>query len=382
MSQRVPCTLMRGGTSKAVFFNARALPDDPALRDQVLMAALGSPDPRQIDGLGGADPLTSKVAIVSPSTRPGADVDYTFAQVAVDRPEVSYVNNCGNISSAVGPYAIDESMVAAVAPVSIVRIFNTNTGKLILARVPVVEGRAATEGDSRVDGVPGTGPEIELTFCDPGGAVTRRLLPTGDVAETVSLDGVTRLRVSVVDCGTLYAFVPASDLSLEGTETPAEIEGRPGFMATVGRLRELVAARLTEAGAVSVEKGGALRTSLKVAVVARPPAANPAGVDVVARILNPGKVHKAFAVTGAIALAGAAAIPGTVLGELLGAPGRRLVIGHPAGSMTVRVEGALVDGSPQIESVTVTRTARRIMDGFVYVRRLPGVGPLAKDPAA
>ena len=370
MGRRVPCTVMRGGTSKAVFFAARELPADPALRDRVLMAVMGSPDPRQIDGLGGADPLTSKVAIVSPSSRPGADVDYTFAQVAVDRPEVSYVNNCGNISSAVGPYAIDEAMLPVLEPSTTVRIFNTNTGKLILSRVPVVDGRAATEGDDRVDGVPGSGAQIDLTFCDPGGAVTGRLMPTGHALDTVKLDESTRLSASVVDCGTLYAFVPAADLALQATESPAEIEARPGLMARVGRLREVLAARLTDTGVVSADKGRALRTSLKVAVVGPPPAGSPSGIDVVARILNPGKVHKAFAVTGAIALAGAAAIPGSVLGSWLGSPGsRRLVIGHPAGEMAVEVESAGDGDLPRIGGVTLSRTARRIMDGFVYVPR-------------
>jgi hypothetical protein len=321
------------------------------------------------------------VAIVSRSTRQGVDVDYTFGQVALDRPEVSYVNNCGNISSAVGPYAIDEALVGAVEPVSTVRIFNTNTGKMILSRVPVVNGRAATVGECRIDGVPGAGPEIGLTFCDPGGAVTGRLLPTGVPLETIALDDGLHLTVSIVDCGTLYGFVPARELSLEGTEVPAEIEARPGLMATAQRLREALATRLVESGVVSAEKGRALRTSLKIAVVAAPPPGSPAGVQVVARILNPAKVHKAFAVTGAIALAGASAIPGTVLDGWLGAPGsRRLVIGHPAGSMAVEVEGTMVEGSPQIQGVTVTRTARRIMDGFVYLPA--GAGGFAAGSAA
>jgi 2-methylaconitate cis-trans-isomerase PrpF len=361
---------MRGGTSKAVFFAARELPADAELRDRLLLSVMGSPDPRQIDGLGGADPLTSKVAIVGPSSRPGADVDYTFAQVAVDRAEVSYVNNCGNISSAVGPYAIDEAMLPVLDPSTTVRIFNTNTGKLILSRVSVVDGRAATEGEARIDGVPGTGSQIDLTFCDPGGAVTGSLLPTGRALEEVVLDESTRLSTSVVDCGTLYAFVPAADLALQASESPAEIEARPGLMARVGRLREVIAGRLADAGVVSADKGRALRTSLKVAVVGPAPAGSPPGIDVVARILNPGKVHKAFAVTGAIALAGAAAIPGSVVGGWLGASGsRRLVIGHPAGEMAVEVESAGGGGLPRINGVTLPRTARRIMDGFVYVPR-------------
>ncbi len=368
---------MRGGTSKGVILNADDLPRDPAERDRTILAIFGSPDSRQINGLGGADPLTSKVAIISRSTRPGADIDYLFGQVGIDKPEVSYANNCGNISSAVGPYAVQAGLVTPTEPFTTVRIFNVNTGKRILAQFRVEGGTPVTEGDCRIDGVPGSGAPIRLTFCDPAGGATGEFLPSGNAIDRIDVDGET-LEVSIVDCGNLYALTPASGLGLTGQEAPAEIEQRKAVAEQVDALRRELADRLTAWGAVSVERGRALRTALKVAIVAGPAQVKATDgsvrqADVVSRILNPGKVHKSYAVTGAIALASAGALPDSVVGRLLlpvEEPGiRRIRIGHPQGTIEAEIEYTSDGAVPTIKGATVTRTARCIMEGVVH---LPG----------
>src|SRR5581483_1565319 len=210
MGCRVRAVFVRGGTSRALVFHARDLPERAAW-DPIFLAALGSPDPygRQLDGLGGGISSLSKVAVVGPPTHPDADVDYTFGQVEVSRPVVDYRGNCGNISSAIGPFAIDEGLVAAEAPLTRVRIHNTNTRKLIHARVPVEGGRAAVHGDFALDGVPGTGARIALDFLDPGGAVTGRLLPTGAARDVLDVPGLGALAASLVDATTPLAVVRA-----------------------------------------------------------------------------------------------------------------------------------------------------------------------------
>jgi 2-methylaconitate cis-trans-isomerase PrpF len=372
---KIPCRVMRGGTSKGILLNASDLPAGLPERDRVIQAIFGSPDPRQIDGLGGADPLTSKVAIIAPSDRPDADVIYTFGQVGIEKAEIAYANNCGNLSAAVGPYAVDEGLVKPDEPYTTVRIFNTNTRKRILSYFPVSRGRAATEGDCRIDGVPGSGAPIRLTFCDPAGAVTGKLLPTGRAVDHVILGDGTRVEVSVVDCAALYTFIPAADLGLAGGESPAEIDARDDVAKKVDEVRRELSGRLTEIGAVSAARGKMLRASLKVAVVS---AAGGEGTGhgarsadhAVSRILNPGRTHKAFAVTGAIALAAASTVPGTVVARLVPAQAgqtQRVSIGHPKGSIEAAIEYQRAESMPSITSATITRTARLIMEGFVHV---------------
>ena len=190
-NKKIPCVYMRGGTSKAVFFNAANLPDNEAERNWLILSAFGSPDHRQIDGLGGAAAPTSKTAIIKKSDRPGIDVDYTFGQVAITKLVVDYAMNCGNISSTVGPYAVDEGLVEAVEPETVVRIYNTNTGKEIDAVVPVKNGRAVTEGDFAIEGVPGTAAKVTLKFIAPQGGASGSLLPTGHARDTIAVEGKT-----------------------------------------------------------------------------------------------------------------------------------------------------------------------------------------------
>ena len=220
---KIPCVFMRGGTSKALFFHEKDLPEDESLRDKIILSALGSPDVRQIDGMGGGTTTTSKVAIIKKSSREGVDIDYTFRQVSPESSIVGKTMNCGNISSAVGPFAIDEGLVEAVEPVTSVRVFNTNTNKLMVLHVAVGNGRALTEGNFEIDGVPGTGAKIQIEFSNPQGAVSGRLLPTGSPLDTIVIDGKT-YEYSLLDVGNPTVFVRAEQFGLSGLELPAEFE--------------------------------------------------------------------------------------------------------------------------------------------------------------
>ena len=235
---RVPAVFMRGGTSNAVVFDRRHLPDDEAGRERLFIAALGSPDPygRQLDGMGGGISSLSKVCIVGPPSRPDADVDYTFGQVAVDRPQIDWSSNCGNMSSAIGPFAVDEGMVETSGPEGVVVIHNTNTGKLIRSRFPVEDGRAAVEGETTIPGVSGTGAPVDLEFLDPGGAGTGTLLPTGNVLDLLEVEGAGSVPVSLVDAANPFVFVDASDVGIAGTEMPAALDARPEVMEHLERV--------------------------------------------------------------------------------------------------------------------------------------------------
>ncbi len=379
MQRRIRAVFVRGGTSRALVFHHRDLPGDRAPWDGIFLAALGSPDPggRQLDGLGGGISSLSKVAVVGPSSRPDADVDYTFGQVEVTRAAVDYRGNCGNISSAIGPFAIDEALVLALEPLTVVRIHNTNTRKLIHAHIPVEAGQAAVRGDFVLDGVPGSGARIALDFLDPGGAVTGRLLPTGHPQDALEVAGLGTIAASLVDATNPMVFVRAKDLGLDGTERPEELDGRPGLPARLEAIRGAAAVRMG-LGQSPAEAGRTSPAVPKIAIVA-PPAVyrtlagspvEPHAVDLAARIVSMGKVHRAFALTGAMCLAVAARIPGTVAHEAaaLAHAAGDVRIGHPSGVLPVAAAVARgPDGTPVAQTVTVYRTARRLMEGFVLV---------------
>jgi hypothetical protein len=361
--RRIPAVYMRGGTSRCLVFHARDLPAPGPARDAVLLSALGSPDPngRQLDGLGGGISSLSKAVIIGPPTRPGADVDYTFAQVEVRRAFVDYAGNCGNCSSAVGPFAIDEGLVPARDGETLVRIHNTNTAKLIVAHVPVADGEAAVAGDFELAGVAGRGARIALDFVDPGGAGTGRLLPTGRARDVVA--GV---EVSCVDATNPVVFVRARDLGLTATETPQAIDADLDLGGRLEKLRVEAGARMGLAESAAVPK---------IALVAGPAgctaldgARYAAGdLDVLGRAISMGNCHRAFPLTVAMCLAVAARIPGSVVHECTTGASGDVRLGHPSGVLPIAARVDTAGGEPRAETVTVYRTARRLMEGFVRV---------------
>jgi hypothetical protein len=353
------------------------LPVQPELRDNVILRMYGSPDIRQIDGMGGADPLTSKLAIIGPPTREDADVDYTFAQVSIEEPFVDYAGNCGNISSAVGPFAIDEGLVDPVEPRTTVRIHQTNTDSILISEVPVVNGKAAVGGDYHIDGVPGTGARIDLDFSDTAGAVTGRVLPTGSTLDRLDVEGLGPIDVSIVDAGNPCVFVRAVDLGIQGTETPDQIDADQALNDRIERIRGTVAA---EIGLVEDWRAAARESPyIPFFVLVSPPAdyvdfttgrtVEAQDVDFVARLLFMLRMHKAYPVTGTVCTGAAAKIPGTIVHHAARprSHGRHLTrIGHPAGVIDVEAEVRSDDGVRLLRA-SVGRTARRIMEGYVFI---------------
>ena len=361
--RRIRAVYMRGGTSRCLVFHEKDLPPAGLERDQILLAALGSPDPygRQLDGLGGGISSLSKACVIGPPSHPEAQVDYTFAQVEVSKPVVDYTGNCGNCSSSVGPFAIDERLVPSTEGETVVRIHNTNTKKLIVAHVPVAGGEAAVEGDFELPGVAGRGARIALDFVDPGGAGTGRLLPTCHARDTI--DGVA---TSCVDATNPVVFVRAKDLGLTGAETPQAMDADRDLSARLERIRVAAAEMMGIPGSAA---------NPKVAVVA-PPAAFAAldgarygadHVDLLARVISMGNCHRAFALTSAMCLAVAARIDGTVVSECDASRRGDVRLGHPSGVLPIAASVGTRDGRPFAERVTVYRTARRLMEGFVRV---------------
>lgn len=351
----IPCTVMRGGTSKGPFFLAADLPADPGTRDRVLLAAMGSPDVRQIDGLGGADSLTSKVAIVSRSERPDADVDYLFLQVVVNEPRVDTSQNCGNMLAGIGPFAIEHGLVPVAGDVTPVRIHMVNTGSIAVAHVRTPGGRVRYDGDARIDGVPGTAAPIMIDFLDIAGGSCGALLPTGHVRDTVA-----GIEATLIDNGMPVVVMRASDLGKTGHESPAELEGDAALKARVEEIR-LAAGRLMNLGDVTK------KTVPKMCLVA--PAQH--GGAVATRNFIPHTVHKAIGVFGAVSVATACALPGSIAAEVAGTGAelgkRTFEIEHPTGFFTVEMELVAGEGGPRVERAALLRTARALMTGSVFV---------------
>jgi 2-methylaconitate cis-trans-isomerase PrpF len=376
---KIPAVFMRGGTSNAVVFNAKDLPRDRAQWDEIFLAAIGSPDPygRQLDGMGGGVSSLSKVCVVGPASREDADIDYTFAQVQVKEARVDYGANCGNMSSAMGPFAVDEGLVKVSGPDALVRVHNTNTKKIIWSRFPLDNGTAAVDGDLAIPGVAGTGAPVKLEFREPGGATTGKLLPTGNVVDTLELPGLGKFRVSMVDAANACVFARAADLGIKGTELPDEIEANSEL------LKKLAAIRIAASIAMGITKTpeeAAKRAAVPfVGFVSAPQEAKTltgdrvaaAGVDLTARMMSSGQPHRALPLTCTLCLAVAARVEGTVVNELA-RPAQsaeaEIRIGMPSGVLTAAASVRKLEGQWHAEQGAFFRTQRRMFDGHVYVR--------------
>ena len=344
---------MRGGTSKGLYFNAADLPPDRELRDRVLLAAMGSPDVRQIDGAGGAHPLTSKVAVISRSARADADVDYLFLQVVVDRAEVTDSQNCGNILAGVGPWAIENGLVPVAGPMTPVRIHMVNTGSLAVAHVRTPRGAVEYEGEAQIDGVPGTAAPIAPEFLDVAGSSSGSLLPTGAVTDT--FEGI---ELTCIDNGMPVIIVRASDLGVTGAESPAQLEANAALVAKVERIRLALGPRMN-LGDV------ARKTVPKISLVSAPRHGGTIGTAT----FIPHRVHEAIGVLGAVSVATACAIPGTVAAQVAQRKddnARRFEVEHPSGFFTVDVEVERAE-TFIVRGAALLRTARKILRGDVFV---------------
>ena len=370
--QKYPCVYMRGGTSKAVFFHEKDLPEDKSCWDEIFLKVMGTPDVKQIDGMGGTVSSTSKIAVISPSNREDVDVNYTFKQVDILIPRVDGNANCGNISSAVGPFAIDEGLVEAVEPITVVRVLNTNTNKIIEEHVRVKDGKAMVHGDEIIKGVPGTGSRIDMYFEDPAGSKTGKLFPTGNKKDVFEVPGFGRIEVTVLDCSNPMVFMRAADLGIKGTEL-VELNQNKEVMEQIERIRCMAAQKC---GFVEHwEEARTKSTSApKVSIISAPQdyvdmdGNQVAGgdMDICCRAISVGSLHKAYPMTVAVGTGAAARIPGTIVNETAKPdPDQDIIkIGHSSGITEVDVK---MDGETVLKG-GVTRTARRIMDGYVYVR--------------
>jgi 4-oxalomesaconate tautomerase len=349
----IPCTLMRGGTSKGLYFHAADLPAERTLRDRVLLAAMGSPDVRQIDGVGGAHPLTSKVAVISRSSVPTADVDYLFLQVVVDKPEVSDSQNCGNLLAGVGPWAIENGLVPVTGSSTPVRIHMVNTRSVAVAHVPTPQGEVEYEGDARIDGVPGRAAPIALEFLDVAGSSCGALLPTGSVSDR--FEGV---ELTCIDNGMPVIIIRAADLGVTGAETPAQLEANATLTAKVERIRLAMGPRMNLGDVAG-------KTVPKMCLVSEPRH----GGSIATATFIPHRVHEAIGVLGAVSVATACRIPNSVAAQVARLPAdgtRRIDVEHPSGFFSVEVD---IEAGERIEvrRSTLLRTARKLFRGDVFV---------------
>jgi len=352
----IPCTLMRGGTSKGPFFLATDLPQDTQLRDRVLLAVMGSPDPRQIDGVAGAEPLTSKIAIVSKSTRPGVDVDYLFAQVSIDKPIVDVSPNCGNMLAGVGPFAIEKGLVTADDPTTRVSIHMVNTGNLAVATIETPRGVVRYDGGTAIAGVPGTAAPIVIDFLDTAGSVCESLLPTGKPR-----DRVTGIDVTCIDNGMPVVVIPASALGKTGYEFPKDLDADAGFKKRLEELR-LAVGPLMGLGDVRD------KVVPKMTLIAPPRA----GGHVCTRTFIPHRCHAAIGVLGAVSVATACVLPGSVAEGIVKKPvGQPVIISveHPSGEFTVTLEVSGSGADFKVGRSGILRTARALFDGHVLIPR-------------
>ena len=390
-ARSIPFRLYRGGTSKGVFLSADALPADQAALTPLLLEIFGSPDPRQINGLGGADKLTSKAALMGPSAEPDADVDYLFAQVGIRHPEVDFKLNCGNLTAAAAVYAVDEGLVRAEGDSATVRIHNVNTHRIIRATVPLRGGVVCEEGDFAIGGVPGTGAPIDLDFAQATGAITGRMLPLQEVRSVIDVPGHGAFEVSVLDGPNLIVLAAAHDLGMSGIETPDEIDGNKELTARLQAIR----ARVAELVGLGDYWHSRAAPSNPMLVAVRSPCdylsyttGEPITADqihLVCRQYSTSSTSKALAGTVTAAIGMACRIPGTVasrclrggandagLGSTRVEQGDAITLGHPSGTITVRAAAHECDGRFVIDRAVIQRTSHLIASGEVYVKSLIG----------
>ena len=355
MLRAIPSTLMRGGTSKGLYFHAHDLPQTSSARDRVLLAAMGSPDSRQIDGVGGAHPLTSKVAVVGPSSRADADVDYLFLQVVVDKAEVSDSQNCGNMLAGVGPWSIEHGLVPITGTSTAVRIHMLNTGSIAVAHVPTPGGAVEYEGEARIDGVPGSAAAIPIDFLDVAGSSCGKLFPTGS-----SRDRIDGIELTCIDNGMPVVLMRAADLGKQGDETPQELEADAALRQRIERIR-LAAGPPMNLGDV------ARKTVPKMCLVS----GARHGGTINTRTFIPHRVHEAIGVLGAVSVATACVTPGSVAAQVAGLTPRsgpkRLEIEHPSGFFTVEMDVTVAGNDVTVNRSALLRTARKLLEGEVFV---------------
>ncbi|KAH7252980.1 PrpF protein [Fusarium solani] len=355
----LPAAYYRGGTSRAIMLQAKDLPQNRESWGPIFLGCIGSPDPygRQLDGLGGGVSSLSKVCVVGKSEKPDADVDYTFVSLGIKNTDVDYSSNCGNMSAAVGPYSIDSGLVSPTVDKDMkttVRVHNTNTGKIIQQVFQVVDGEAAANGDFAIDGVAGTGARVELKFLDPAGSRTGKLFPTG--AKSEMIDGA---RVTCVDAGNPCCFVPAAELGVNGALSPQDIDADKALLRRLEEMRRKAGVKMGLAETEDSVPGSVP----KIGIVSKPMDSQPNAV--VVRAMSVGQPHKAIPVTVALAVAAAGNIPGTTVDECLAGSlsSSEMTIRHASGTLDVAAD---ISHEGQLESATVFRTARRLMEGRVF----------------
>jgi 2-methylaconitate cis-trans-isomerase PrpF len=374
--KKYPAVFMRGGTSKAIMFHVRDLPTDRAEWDAIFLSAMGSPDPygRQLDGMGGGLSSLSKVCVIAPSMREDADIDYTFAQVQIEEARVDYGGNCGNMSSAVGPFAVEEGIVPAADGDTTVRIFNTNTKKIIHSSFAVHSGRAVVGGELAIPGIAGSGAPIRLDFIAPGGATTGKLLPSGKALDLLAIPGLGEIEISMVDAANACAFVGADALGLTGIEMPDELERNSAVMDKLAVIR--LHASVAMGIASTLEEARTRKTVPFIGFVSKAQDAvtltgeqlSASAADLTVRMLSNGQPHRALPLTASLCAAVAARIEGSSVWRVARRDATdRLRLAMPSGVLTVGAQTRCDEGVWQVQSGSFYRTARRLFEGHVFV---------------
>lgn len=368
---------MRGGTSKGCMFLKEDLPENREEWDSIFLQTMGSPDPKQIDGMGGTVSSNNKIVIVWKSEEPGVDVEYLVGQVIVGKEQVDYKSNCGNMTAAVGPFAVEAGLVQVVEPITTVHLLNRNTDKYIDVTVPCENGTFAQDGDCHIAGVDGTAAELKVKFLNPAGAKTGKLLPTGNVLDVLDIPGFGKIEATILDVSNPMVLVRAEDVNATGMELPEEVNSNAELCEVLEKVRGTAACMMGFAkdlkdateNSPAVPKVGFI-TSPKSYTEIGGTQVNAEDMDICARVISVFKCHKACPLTSASSIAVAAALDGTMVKKIMGdgVDTENVRIGHPSGIMTMCPEVVVKDGEAEVPAVAVQRTARRIMDGNVYVR--------------